>query len=228
MTRAVSGVHGNSKTLRGLYALTDSSLQSPDQLVERVLQAICGGAALIQYRDKSRDSELRSTQARALSEACRRHGVPLIINDDVTLAAECGAQGVHLGRDDSDPSAARHTLGDEAIIGVSCYNQWSLAEQAAAAGADYVAFGRFFPSQTKPHAIQAGLDLILRAKQQLSLPVVAIGGITPHNAQPLVDAGVDMLAVVHGVFAARDVRQAAAAYATLFQQQADKRVTGTP
>lgn len=202
--------------LRGLYAITEASLQSPGQLLERVAQALEGGARVLQYRDKSDDAALRLREARGLAELCRAHGVPLIINDDVQLAADSGADGVHLGKDDADPAAARRRLGAQAIIGVSCYNQWQRAQRAAEQGADYIAFGRFFASRTKPAAVQADVQLIARARQELGLPVVAIGGITPHNGVSLVAAGADMLAVVQGVFAAADVRRAAAAYAALF------------
>jgi thiamine-phosphate pyrophosphorylase len=208
-----------SNTLSGLYAITDAGLQRPDQLLERVRQAIDGGARLIQYRDKSADSVFRLRQANALAGLCRTRGVALIINDDVELAAACGAQGVHLGENDADPQTARRLLGDNAIIGVSCYNRLPVALQAAHQGADYIAFGRFFASQTKPKARQASLELIRMARQQVSLPIAAIGGITVHNAAPLLDTGVAMLAVVHGVFGAADVRRAAAAYAALFQQR---------
>ena len=206
-------------SLYGLYAITDARLQRPDQFTEHVRQAIDGGARLIQYRDKSANAVFRLRQANALADLCRQRGVALIINDDVELAAECGAQGVHLGENDADPQTTRRLLGDNAIIGVSCYNRLPLALQAANQGADYIAFGRFFPSRTKPKAVQAGLDLIRMARRQLSLPLAAIGGITVHNAAPLLDAGVAMLAVVHGVFGAADIRQAAAAYAALFQKE---------
>jgi thiamine-phosphate pyrophosphorylase len=212
----------------GLYAITDARLQRPDQLTEHVRLAIDGGARLIQYRDKSADAVFRLRQANALAALCRERGVALIINDDVELAAECGAQGVHLGESDTDPQTARQLLGANAIIGVSCYNRMPLALQAANLGADYIAFGRFFPSRTKPKSVQASLDLIRMARQQLSLPLAAIGGITVHNAAPLLDAGVAMLAVVHGVFGAADIRQAAAAYAALFQQPAGERLQRAP
>ena len=217
-----------SHCLNGLYAITDARLQRPDQLTERVRQAIDGGARLIQYRDKSADAVFRLRQANALADLCRERGVALIINDDVELAAECGAQGVHLGENDTDPQTARQLLGANAIIGVSCYNRLPLALQAANQGADYIAFGRFFPSQTKPKAVQASLDLIRMARQQLSLPLAAIGGITAHNAAALLDAGVAMLAVVHGVFGAADIRQAAAAYAALFQQPEGEHLQRAP
>jgi thiamine-phosphate pyrophosphorylase len=206
----------SSWKLRGLYAITDARLQAGEALCERVGLAIDGGASVIQYRDKSGDAELRLRQARALAELCRRRGVCLIINDDVELAAACGADGVHLGKDDAAVSTARQRLGGQAVIGISCYNRLELAERAAAAGADYLAFGRFFPSQTKPDAVQAGVELIRSARARWRLPIAAIGGITPDNAEPLLAAGADMLAVVQGVFAAADVREAAAAYAALF------------
>jgi thiamine-phosphate pyrophosphorylase len=208
--------------LSGLYAITDAALQQPEQLPERVARAIDGGARLVQYRDKSGDRAARLHQARALAEVCRARGALLIINDDTQLAADSGADGVHLGRDDGDPTAARRRLGAGAIIGVSCYDQWPRALQAAEQGADYIAFGRFFASRTKPQAVQASLDLIRRAKQQLALPVAAIGGITPHNGAQLVAAGADMLAVVQGVFAAADIGQAARAYAALFDRDDDE------
>jgi thiamine-phosphate pyrophosphorylase len=207
--------------LSGLYAITDAALQEPEQLPERVARAIDGGARLVQYRDKSGDRAARLHQARVLAELCRARGALLIINDDAQLAADSGADGVHLGRDDGDPAAARRRLGAGAIIGVSCYDQWPRALQAVEQGADYIAFGRFFPSRTKPQAVQASLDLIRRAKQQLALPVAAIGGITAHNGAQLVAAGADMLAVVQGVFAAADIRQAASAYAALFDRDDD-------
>jgi thiamine-phosphate pyrophosphorylase len=208
--------------LSGLYAITDAALQEPEQLPERVARAIDGGARLVQYRDKSGDRAARLHQARVLAELCRARGALLIINDDAELAADSGADGVHLGRDDGDPAAARRRLGAGAIIGVSCYDQWPRAVQAVEQGADYIAFGRFFPSRTKPQAVQASLDLIRRAKQQLALPVAAIGGITPRNGAQLVAAGADMLAVVQGVFAAADIRQAASAYAALFDRDDDE------
>ncbi|MFQ5643195.1 MAG: thiamine phosphate synthase [Thiogranum sp.] len=205
-------------SLRGLYAVTDTTLQAPGQLAERVSQAIDGGAALVQYRDKHSAPHTRLQQAKALAVICRSRGVLFIVNDDVALAADCGAHGVHLGRDDTDPRTARVRLGAGAIIGVSCYNDLSLAHQAAGAGADYIAFGRFFPSQTKPDTVQADPDLIRQAQRELSLPVAAIGGITPDNAGRLIDAGADMLAVVQGVFASADIRRAALAFSTLFER----------
>ncbi len=203
--------------LAGLYAITDAGLQAEEELEEHVALAIAGGARLIQYRDKSDNSRLRLRQAHALTALCETHDVPLIINDDVELAAECGAAGVHLGRDDASLDSARKLLGDHVIIGISCYNRPELARRAAEQGADYIAFGRFFPSDTKPDAIQATPALIAESRQRWGLPVAAIGGITPDNAGQLLDAGADMLAVVRGVFGASDIRQAAAEFARQFE-----------
>ncbi len=211
--------------LRGLYAITDARLQAEGSLCERVGLAIEGGAAIIQYRDKSNDARRRRQQARALAELCRARGACLIINDDVALAADSGADGVHLGSEDSALPAARRVLGDTAIIGISCYNRLDLAQRAVDQGADYLAFGRFFPSQTKPDAVQAGVELIREARARWALPVAAIGGITPQNAAPLLAAGAAMLAVVQGVFAAPDVRRAAASYAVLFDDRRRGRAT---
>jgi len=205
--------------LRGLYAITDGELLTDEQLIEAVEQAILGGARIIQYRDKSDDQAKRLSQASALLQLCRKHQVLLIINDDVALAAEIGANGVHLGKDDTALAQARARLPMSAIIGVSCYNDRRLAEQACAAGADYIAFGAFFPSSTKPKAVRAEPSLLQHAKQKLNIPVVAIGGITPDNGGALVDAGANMLAVVAGVFGQEDIRAAAQRYAALFERK---------
>ena len=201
---------------RGLYAITDTALLADSVLVERVWQAIRGGATVIQYRDKQLPDESRRHQADALAALCSSHGVPLIINDDVALAAAVGAAGVHLGENDADLQAARRQLGTDAIIGVSCYNRLELALQAAASGADYVAFGRFFPSSTKPGAVQALPALLTEARQVLDIPVVAIGGITPENGRALVSAGAGLLAVIHGIFGQQDIEAAARRYSALF------------
>lgn len=201
----------------GLYAVTDVTQERrPEQIFEAVHQVLAGGAVLLQYRDKINTQAHRRIVANGLLLLCRAFGVPLIINDDVTLAAEIGADGVHLGKDDTSIAAARQRLGNK-IIGVSCYNEFSRAATAAQAGADYVAFGRFFTSATKPSAVQAGVTLIRRAKTELSVPVVAIGGITVSNASVLLDAGVDLIAVVQGVFGAVDPSKAARQFTNLFE-----------
>ena len=199
---------------RGLYAITDGPRPDLNAAVEAALN---GGAAILQYRDKSGDNKRRHMEAADLLAVCRRFGVPLIINDDVQLAATIGADGVHLGEHDGGVGAARARLGDRAIIGVSCYDSLDRARQLAAAGADYLAFGAFFPSPTKPLARRARPDLLRDAKS-LGLPLVAIGGITPDNARPLIEAGADFVAAISGVFASADPCAAARRYANLFIQ----------
>jgi len=197
---------------RGLYVITDGPR---GDLLDVVALALAGGARLVQYRDKTGDAARRLAEARAIQALCAAQGVPMIVNDDVRLAHAAGAAGVHLGEDDGDVAGARALLGADAIIGVSCYDSLERAQQLAAAGADYLAFGAFFPSPTKPHARRASFDL-LRQTAALGLPRVAIGGITPDNGGPLIDAGADYLAVISAVFGNPDVRGAAARFAQLF------------
>ena len=203
--------------LRGLYAITTEHAAGTPPLTAQVTRAIDGGARLIQFRDKGSSQRERLDACLALNTLCRAHGVLLIVNDDIELAAACGAHGVHLGKDDGDPGSARRRLGSTAIIGISCYDSLQRAEAARDAGADYVAFGSFYPSPTKPAAVRADAALLRRARQALGLPVVAIGGITPENGVPLIQAGADMLAVVSGIFAEPDIRAAAQAYSNLFK-----------
>lgn len=203
--------------LHGLYAITDPTLATEDSLLAQAREALEGGARIIQYRDKGSNESRRRSEAEQLQALCKDHGALFIINDDLALAAAIKADGLHLGRDDLGLGEARRTLGSNAIIGVSCYNELERARQAQAAGADYVAFGRFFPSITKPQAIQAEIALLLQAKQALEIPIVAIGGITPENGAPLVQAGADMLAVIQGVFAQPNIHQACQKFAKLFE-----------
>lgn len=202
--------------LRGLYAITDPLLIPDQRLVATVEQAILGGARLIQYRDKSADAKRRLNQAQALNALCHSYQIPLIINDDIELAAAVGAAGVHLGKDDPALPSARAALGAAAIIGISCYNRLELALNAAEAGADYIAFGSFFPSPTKPDTVLADIKLLHEVKRVLKLPIVAIGGITPANGKALVAAGADCLAAISGVFGQADVRRAARSYSDLY------------
>ena len=208
----------NGAWIAGLYAIADSTYLATDQFVPAVRAAIDGGARVIQYRDNKSQPRQRETLARALNALCREHGVPLLINDDVRLAEVVGAAGVHLGRGDPDIGAARAALGPAALIGVSCYNELARAQAAQDAGADYVAFGRFFPSRTKPQAVQAAPDLLRTARAALKIPIVAIGGITPENGVTLIEAGADALAVIEGVFHQPDIRAAAECYARLFKE----------
>jgi len=201
--------------LKGLYVITDDQL-SGEHLLTHVQQALAGGARLVQYRSKTGSEAAREHTARAILELCREQRVPLLINDDVELAAKIGADGVHLGQDDGRVIAARNKLGSGAIIGVTCHASLELAQTAQDEGASYVAFGRFFDSNTKPEAPPADLNILREAKEVLDIPVCAIGGITPDNAPSLIEGGADMLAVIHGVFGQPDVHMAARHYAQLY------------
>ena len=206
-----------NRQLRGLYAITNPELTQGTALNAQVEAAIQGGARLIQYRDKGNDRARRLNEATQLLATCREPGIPLIINDNLELANRIGADGVHLGRDDRGIDEARKLLGPNAIIGVSCYNDLQRACDAQTAGADYVAFGRFFPSATKPHTIQADIALLQQASRKLQIPIVAIGGITPENGAQLVQAGADMLAVIQGIFAQPDIHRTCRKFAKLFE-----------
>jgi thiamine-phosphate pyrophosphorylase len=204
-----------SRRLSGLYAVTPETSDGR-WLSARVEAALAGGARIVQYRSKSNDPQVRREQCAPLAERCRAYGALLIVNDDVRLARELNADGVHLGRDDMPPIAARAELGAGMLIGVSCYDSLPRAMEAQQQGADYVAFGSFYPSPVKPHAARAPLALLRSARAMLGLPIVAIGGITPDNARALVEAGADALAVISSLFHAPDTLAAARAFAGLF------------
>lgn len=200
--------------IRGVYLLTRETADTT-ALCAGAEAALRGGVRLLQYRDKSGDARRHHEQARALRESTRRHGALLIVNDDVALASDCGADGVHLGENDGDIAAARNALGATAIVGASCYDDPARAETAAHAGADYIAFGAFFASGTKPAARRADVSL-LHQSERLALPRVAIGGIDAHNARPLIVAGADAIAVLGAIWDAPDREAAARALTVLF------------
>lgn len=202
-------------SLRGLYLVTPE-LADTDALLGAVACVLSARPAIVQYRSKLVDPVLRREQASRLLALCRQARIPLVINDDLALALEIGADGAHLGRDDGDLAGARKALGQARILGASCYGEWARAEAAVAAGVDYVAFGAMFPSSTKPQAPLAPLEMLTRAKAEFDLPVAAIGGITLDNAPLLIAAGADLPAVISDVFSAPDPAARAAAYAGLF------------
>lgn len=208
--------------LRGLYAVTPERAEG-ERLLAEVAAALAGGCRLLQYRDKTSPPAERVARAGALRALTRRHGAGLLINDDLALAALVDADGVHLGRDDGDLFAARLVLGPEKILGASCYADFACAARAAAAGADYVAFGAVYPSPTKPDAAHAPLALFGRARRELAVPACAIGGITLAGAAPLIAAGAALLAVISDLFEAPDpaaIAARAAAYQRLFEESA--------
>jgi len=198
---------------RGLYAITQTDNKSIATILAEIEQVLSGGAVMVQYRDKNpQNAYLLASELVAL---CHQYHVPLIINDDVELAIQVAADGVHLGKEDGAVAHARQRLGNDAIIGVSCYNSVDRAIEAQRDGADYVAFGRFFTSSSKPLAAPAELHSLQEAKRVLTVPIVAIGGILPDNGGELLNAGADMLAVIGGLFTAQP-EHAARAYHVLF------------
>ena len=201
--------------IRGLYAITPDETDSA-RLLDMVATAITGGASVVQYRNKQADRALRLTQAERLLTLCRRHRVPLIINDDPELCREIGADGVHIGASDGELYQIRALLGEQSVIGASCYNNLALAQQAEQQGADYVAFGACFPSATKTQAVRAGLGLFRQGRIALRVPMVAIGGITPENAGLPIEAGADAVAVIGALFEANDIVRTAQAFSRQF------------
>jgi len=199
----------------GLYAVTPD-LDDTALLLERVEAALSGGARVLQYRNKSAGAALRQAQAQALFDVCRRYRVPLIINDHLELALALDADGLHLGDGDGSVRRARERLGPGKLLGASCYNRLDAALDAERAGADHVAFGSFFASDSKPGAVRAPLALLREAKQRLRLPVVAIGGVTLDNASQVISAGADSVAVIAALFGAPDVVFAARRFQSLF------------
>lgn len=193
--------------MRGLYLVTPNwdHTQRLLTVTEQALQAAQGcqpGIALLQYRHKHASPALRLEQASALRQLCRHYDVPFIVNDFVELAVQVGADGVHLGASDAALAAVRAQLGPAAIIGASCYGELALALAAQAAGASYVAFGGFYPSRVKQYAVTTSAAILDQAQQQIHLPQVVIGGMTPALAAPLVARGAHMVAAISSVYLA--------------------------
>ena len=201
---------------RGIYAITDCANTTEQELLEKSENILKTGIALFQYRNKESDQQKKKRLVQELQSLCHQYNVPFIVNDDVLLAKDISADGVHLGKDDGDIHLARKTLGAK-IIGISCYNDIDRATEAEKSGADYIAFGAFFTSITKPDAKKAEIDLVKQAKLQLSIPIVAIGGITPENAKQLIDVNIDYLAVISGLYSASDTIKATQNYNDLFK-----------
>lgn len=213
-TKRVNALETMNFPKSGLYAITKTTNKSAEQIITDVNLALEAGIHILQYRDKQPNNALYL--AGALKELCHAHNTPLIINDNIDLAKKIGAHGVHIGKEDSRIGYAREQLGNNAIIGVSCYDSVELAVHAQQLSADYVAFGRFFPSSSKPLAGAAHTSTLKQAKTCIKVPIVAIGGILPTNGAELLAAGADLLAVIGGVFNATPY-QSALAYQSLFK-----------
>ena len=210
--------------MRGLYAITPETLDTT-KLIEQVRYAIAGGASVLQYRSKRVPRDVVLTQAGVLRKITKETGTIFIVNDNSDLAFLVGADGVHLGRAESDErsifrirqESAKRTPLQPFLIGVSCYNELGRAEEAVRVGVDYIAFGSFFSSPTKPLAVKADLALLRAARPRIGLPIVAIGGITVGNARQLISVGVDMVAVITALFGADDIERRAREFTNLFE-----------
>ncbi len=211
-------MQSTSQVIHGLYAITPDELNT-EALLAKTEAALKGGVNVLQYRNKAADHKLQTKQARLLHILCKEYNVPLIINDSVKLCLTLDADGVHLGANDGNLAQARARLGANKILGASCYNRLDLAVAAARDGVDYAAFGACFASVTKPGAPLAPLDLFKEAKQQIKIPLVAIGGIDLHNARLAINAGADAVAVVGALFNESDdlkITQTAKEFLSIF------------
>ena len=202
--------------ISGLYAVTPD-IADTDLLLIKIETALQGGINMLQYRNKTANHKLQTQQARAILPLCRQYDVPFIINDSVKLCLTLDADGVHLGADDGSLAEVRTRIGKDKILGASCYNRFDLALSAQQQGASYVAFGACFASNTKPNAPVADLELFTRAKRELNIPSVAIGGITLENAAKLKESGADAIAVIGALFNAVDIAKTSQQFTQLFQ-----------
>lgn len=203
--------------MKGLYLVTPD-WDDTDRLIAITEQALEAGAAIVQYRHKTASEALRSEQASALLALCRRHAVPFIVNDHLSLCEQLDADGLHVGGTDSPVADMRAALGADKIIGASCYGDLQLALDAARAGASYVAFGGFYPSRVKKYEVTTPPDIVSRAKRELGLPVCVIGGMTPENSRLLVEEGADMVAAISSVYQSEDPRSSVSAFIHLFDR----------
>lgn len=201
--------------MKGLYLVTPD-WGDTDALIKVTETALSVGVGLLQYRHKTANGELRLEQASALLKLCRQHNVPFIVNDHIDLCIALDADGIHVGGTDASVAVVRTLIGKDKILGASCYGDFALAEQAQIAGASYVAFGGFYPSRVKKYEVSTPASIVSKAKSQLTLPVCAIGGMTPENAKPLVKEGADMVAAISSVYSADDISIAVKEFAALF------------
>jgi len=203
--------------MKGLYLVTPN-WDDTAALIAATEQALRAGAALLQYRHKSASPALQRAQAEQLLALCRDYQRPFIINDHLDLCLALGADGVHVGGTDACVAEARRVLGDEKIVGASCYGDQQLALDACAHGASYVAFGGFYPSKVKQYPVTTSPDIVSWAKGAICLPCVVIGGMTADNAAPLVARGADMVAAISSVYGAPQIDLATHTFTRLFTQ----------
>ena len=208
----------DSFIIKGLYAITPD-MADLNTLIQKTQLAIEGGAFMVQYRSKIDDRDAKMRQCSAILRLCREYEIPCIVNDDVDMCRVLEADGVHLGEKDDNIAEVRHILGEDAIIGSSCYNQIERARQAQKEGASYVAFGAIFPTSTKPQAPRATLELLKEAKREIQIPIVAIGGITVNNAHDVTKTGIDAIAVITSLYEAKTIKETAETFSKMFHEK---------
>ena len=187
-----------------------------NSLIQKTQLAIEGGAFMVQYRSKILNHDVKMQQCAAILRLCREYEIPCIVNDDVGMCRVLEADGVHLGEKDDNIAEVRSILGDDAIIGISCYDQLNRANEAQKEGASYVAFGAMYPTSTKPNAPRASLALLREAKSQIQIPIVAIGGITMNNAHDVIETGVDAIAVINSLYESNSIKETAETFSHMF------------
>ncbi len=205
----------DSFIIRGLYAITPD-MADLNTLIQKTQSAIEGGVFMVQYRSKIHDHDVKMQQCAAILRLCREYEIPCIVNDDVDMCRSLEADGVHLGEKDDNIAEVRRILGEDAIIGSSCYDQLERAKQAQKEGASYVAFGAMYPTSTKPNAPRASLALLREAKSQIQIPIVAIGGITVNNAHDVIETGVDAIAVINSLYESHSIKETAETLSQMF------------
>ena len=208
----------DSFIIKGLYAITPDSADL-NTLIQKTQWAIEGGAFMVQYRSKMLNRDVKMQQCAAILRLCREYEIPCIVNDDVDMCRILEADGVHLGEKDDNIAEVRHILGENAIIGSSCYDQLDRAKSAQKEGASYVAFGAMFPTSTKPNAPRATLALLKEAKREIQIPIVAIGGITVNNAHDVIKTGIDAIAVITSLYEAKSIKETAETFAKMFHEK---------
>ncbi|RJF95656.1 thiamine phosphate synthase [Noviherbaspirillum saxi] len=211
--------------MRGLYLVTPD-WHDTAKLLDITEQALAGGASLVQYRNKTADTALRYEQASQLQALCRRYARPFIVNDFVKLCIELDTDGIHVGANDTPIAAIRSAIGSDKIVGATCYGDLDIACRARQAGASYVAFGGFYPSLVKKYPSTTSPGIVSRAKAQIGLPLVVIGGMTTGNAQPLLVAGADMVAAISSIYLAKNPLAAARDFVALFDTAASTESIG--
>ena len=205
----------DSFIIRGLYAITPD-MADLNTLIQKTQSAIEGGVFMVQYRSKIHDHDVKMQQCAAILRLCREYEIPCIVNDDVGMCRILEADGVHLGEKDDNIAEVRRILGEDAIIGSSCYDQLERAKQAQKEGASYVAFGAMYPTSTKPNAPRATIGLLREANSQIQIPIVAIGGITVNNAHDVIETGVDAIAVINSLYESHSIKETAETLSQMF------------